>query len=107
MPALRLRMVTCNAPRGYRKGVLTIISWFAARRNRQSLQALVSKALTDAPTVLRVVNDKYMSESALRPWTPLAERFGDRLHFILAAEFDQLEREREGGVVLRSLGVPD
>jgi hypothetical protein len=85
--------------------VLHVINWFAARRARKPLHELVVKLLSDRPALLAVVSDRYTSESSLRPWTPLAERFGDRLDVVLAAEWEQREREREGQVLLRQLGV--
>lgn len=85
--------------------MLTVISWFTARKTRKPLHELVNRALTNAPTVLCVVADKYTNEDKLRPFVPLADRFGDRLHFILAAEWEQADRELEGEVLLRGLGL--
>jgi hypothetical protein len=88
--------------------VLTVISWYAARRSRKQLHELVQQALTPAPTLLAIVADKYTNEDHLRPFAPLAERFGDRLHVILAAEWEQEDRERDGEAALRQLGLaPD
>ena len=85
--------------------MLTVISWYAARRSRRQLHEWVARALTDKPTLLAVVSDKYTQEAHLRPFAPVAERFGDRLHVILAAEWEQEDRERDGEVMLRQLGL--
>ena len=85
--------------------MLTVISWFAARKGRRQLHELVLRQLTDKPTIIAVVSDQYTSESSLRPWTPLAEKFGNRLDLILAAEWTQEDRERDGAVLLQNLGV--
>jgi hypothetical protein len=85
--------------------VLTLISWYAARRSRKTLSELVLAALTDKPTLIAIVSDKYTQEAHLRPFAPVAERFGDRLHVILAAEWEQEDRERDGEVALRQLGL--
>src|SRR6266436_1925210 len=116
MPALRERMVRCKPPsHGARcaggqawvivRGVYTVIPWFAARRARKSLGQMLQAALTDQATLLAIVADKYTSEDKLRPFAPLAERFGGRLHVILAAEWEPEDREREGDAALRELGV--
>src|SRR6266446_6673513 len=116
MPALRERMVRCKRPsHGARcaggqawvivRGVYTVIPWFAARRARKSLGQMLQAALTDQPTLLAIVADKYTSEEKLRPFAPLAERFAGRLHVILAAEWEQEDREREGDAALRQLRV--
>ena len=89
----------------YVRGVYTVIPWFAARRARKSLAQMVQAALTDRPTLLAIVSDKYTSEDKLRPFAPLAERFAGRLHVILAAEWEQEDRERDGEATLRELGV--
>lgn len=85
--------------------MLTVLSWYQARKGRKTLQQLVEQALGATPTVLAIVADQYTAETSLRPFHPLAERFGDRLHFILAAEWPQPDRERDGEVLLRSLGL--
>ena len=85
--------------------MLTVISWYAARRSRKPLVEWVQRVLTDKPTLLAIVSDRYTQESQLRPFAPVAERFGDRLHVILAAEWDQEDRERDGEVALRQLGL--
>jgi len=90
---------------GYGCRVYTVLPWFAARRARRSLGQLLQAALTDAPTLLAIVSDKYTNQDRLRPFAPLAERFGGRLHVILAAEWEQEDREREGEEALRQLGV--
>jgi hypothetical protein len=65
----------------------------------------VARALTDKPTLLAVVSDKYTQEAHLRPFAPVAERFGDRLHVILAAEWEEEDRVRDGELLLRQLGL--
>ena len=85
--------------------MLTVISWYAARRSRRQLHEWVQRALTDKPTLLAIVSDQYTQEAHLRPFAPVAERFGDRLEVILAAEWEQDDRERDGEVVLRQLGL--
>ena len=85
--------------------MLTVISWFAARKSRRQLHEWVARALTDKPTLLAVVSDKYTQEAHVRPFAPIAERFGDRLHVILAAEWEQEDREREGDALFRQLGL--
>jgi hypothetical protein len=93
---------------GYPRGVYTVIPWFAARRARKSLWQMLEPALTDRPTLLAILGDKYTSEEKLRPFATLAERFGGRLHVIVAAEWEPEDREREGEAVLRTLAVnPD
>jgi hypothetical protein len=109
-------MVTCKAAErypalpeasrlGYPRRVLTVISWSNARRGRKALHELVQEALSDRPTVLAVVSDLYTIEEHIRPFAPLSERFGDRAHFIVAAEWRQDERERDGEVLLQRLGL--
>jgi len=85
--------------------VYTVISQYSARRSRKQLHQLIAAALTDKPTLLAIVSDLYTNEDYLRPFAPVAERFGGRLHVILAAEWDQQDRERDGEVALRTLGV--
>ncbi|MFN2549011.1 MAG: hypothetical protein ABR567_16425 [Myxococcales bacterium] len=51
------------------------------------------------------MSDKYTQEAHVRPFAPVAERFGDRLHVILAAEWEQEDRERDGEVLFRQLGL--
>lgn len=82
-----------------------MIPWFAARRARKTLWQLLQPALTDKPTLLAIVADKYTNEDRLRPFAPLAERFAGRLHVVLAAEWEQADREREGEAALRELGL--
>jgi hypothetical protein len=86
--------------------VYTVIPWFAARRSRKSLGQMLQASLTDRPTLLAIVADKYTSEDKLRPFAPLAERFAGRLHVILAAEWEQEDRERDGDAALRELRLP-
>ena len=83
----------------------TVLPWFAARRARKSLSQLLQAALTDGPTLLAILADKYTNGDRLRPFAPLSERFGGRLHVIVAAEWEQEDREREGEAALRELGV--
>jgi hypothetical protein len=85
--------------------VLTVINWYAARRARKPLHELVARALTHTPTLLAIVADRYTNEDHLRPFVPVAERFGNRLHVILAAEWEQKDREHDGEALLRGLGV--
>src|SRR5262249_31376724 len=90
---------------GYVGAVYTAIPWFAARRARKSLGQLLQAALTDRPTLLAIVSDKHTHEAKLRPVATPAERFAGRLHVILAAEWEQEDRERDGEAALRALGV--
>jgi hypothetical protein len=85
--------------------VFTVISEYAVRRGRKPLAQLIAEALTDKPTLLAIVADKYTNEDNIRPFAPVAERFGDRLHIILAADWEQAWREREGDAALVRLGV--
>jgi len=85
--------------------VFTVISQYAVRRGRKQLWQHVQEALTDKPTLLAIVADRYTNEDNIRPFSPVAERFGDRLHVILCAEWTQQERERAGEVALVRLGV--
>jgi len=85
--------------------VYTAIPWFAARRARKSLAQLLQATLTDRPTLLAILSDKYTNEDKLRPFVPLAERFAGRLHVIVAGEWQQEDRELEGEAALRALGV--
>jgi hypothetical protein len=85
--------------------VYTVISSFAARRARKPLWQLLQAALGDGPTLLGIFADKYTSEDKLRPFAPLSDRFAGRLHVLIAAEFEQEDREREGDAALLSLHV--
>lgn len=85
--------------------MLTVISWFAARKGRKPLHEIVESALTDKPTLVAIVSDQYTTDTRLRPFVPLSERFGERLDIILAAEWRQEDRERDGEVLLRRLGL--
>lgn len=85
--------------------MLTVISQYAVRRGRKLLWQLLTEALTDKPTLLAILADNYTNEDNVRPFAPLAERFGDRLHVILCAEWDQDEREKSGELALVRLGV--
>ena len=85
--------------------MLTVINWFAVRRSRRQLHEWVTRALTDKPTLLAILSDKYTQEAHVRPFVPVSERFGDRLDVILAAEWEQEDRERDGEVVLRQLAL--
>ncbi|MGZ6126075.1 MAG: hypothetical protein ACXWLR_13995 [Myxococcales bacterium] len=83
----------------------TVIPWFTARRARKTLAQLLQAALTDDPTLLAIVGDKYTNQDRLRPFAPLAERFRGRLQVILAAEWEQEDRESQGETALAALGV--
>lgn len=85
--------------------MLTVISWYAARRSRRTLSEWIQRALTDKPTLLAIVADQYTQEAHLRPFAPVADRFGDRLEVILAAEWEQEEREADGEAALKQLGL--
>jgi hypothetical protein len=86
----------------------TVLTWYGARRARKPLHELVRFELTDRPTLLALVGDKFTQESHIRPFRPLAERFGDRLHVILCAEWEEQDRARDGAALFKSLGVaPD
>jgi hypothetical protein len=87
--------------------VLTVINWFSFRRSRGQLHDWVARQMTDKPTLVAVVGDKYTSESSLRPFTPLGERFGDRLHVLLAAEWPGHDRQSDGRQMFERLGVAD
>lgn len=83
----------------------TVLPWFAARRARKTLWQLLQAELTDRPTLLAILADKYTNQDRLRPFAPLAERFQGRVHVILAAEWEQQDREREGEAALVELRV--
>ena len=85
--------------------MLTVISSYSARRARKSLREMVERVLGDGPALLVIVSDQYTNEDHLRPFAPLAERFGDQLHVIVAAEWPAEAREREGQALLRWLEV--
>lgn len=85
--------------------MLTVFTWFNARRDRRALRDLVLPALTDRPTLLCVLSDSFRQADHLRPFAPLAEAFGDRLQVLLAAEWPQAQREEEGSRLLRELGL--
>jgi len=85
--------------------VYTVIPELAARRARKSLAQILQATLTDRPTLLAIVADKYTNEDRLRPFAPLARRFGGALDVVLAADWDQPAREREGGAALEALRV--
>src|SRR6267143_4989112 len=107
----RLRRVTCTEGRrvarrpgtgqaschaagpGYAPGVLTVVSWFTARKARKPIVQLVADHLRPEPTLLALVADRYTSESSLRPFAPLAEKLGDRMHVLVLAEWPQEDRE--------------
>ncbi len=89
----------------YAHPVLTVLSWFAARRSRKPLPELVADLLGPAPTLFAVLSDRYTSETSLRPFAPLADELGDRMHVLLLAEWPQEDREREGDALLRGLGL--
>jgi hypothetical protein len=89
----------------YARAVLTVLSWFGARRSRKPLEQLVAGELGPAPTLFAMLADRYTSETSLRPFAPLADRLGDRMHVLVLAEWPQEEREREGDALLRGLGL--
>jgi hypothetical protein len=85
--------------------VLTVLSWSTARKSRTPIVQLVADHLRAEPTLLALLADRYTSESSLRPFAPLAEKLRDRMHVLVLAEWPQDERERDGEILLRSLGV--
>jgi hypothetical protein len=85
--------------------VLTVVSWFTARKARKPIVQLVADHLRPEPTLLALLADRYTSESSLRPFAPLAERLGDRMHVLVLAEWPQKDREQDGATLLRSLAV--
>jgi hypothetical protein len=85
----------------------TVFTWYGARRARKSLLELVRRELTDRPTLLAILEDKFTQENHVRPFQPLAERFGERLHVILCAEWDPPVRQLEGARLLRDLGASE
>src|SRR5438477_1438653 len=85
--------------------VLTVVSFSAARRSRTPIARLVADHLRPEPTLLAFLADRYTSESSLRPFAPLADKLGDRMHVLVLAEWPQEERERDGEALLRSLAV--
>jgi hypothetical protein len=85
--------------------VYTVFPFFAVRRARRSLAQAIQGALTDKPTLLAILADRYTNEDNLRPFAPLAQRFGGRLHVIVAAEWEQADREREGEAALQALQI--
>jgi hypothetical protein len=85
--------------------VLTVLSWSTARKSRPPIGQLVADHLRAEPTLLALLADRYTSESSLRPFAPLAEKLRDRMHVLVLAEWPQDERERDGEILLRSLGV--
>src|SRR6266849_9270530 len=85
-PLTRTGQASCDPDGpGYAPGVLTVVSWFAARKSRKPIVQLVA--------------------DNLRPFAPLAEKLGDRMHVLVLAEWPQPDRERDGEALLRSLGV--
>jgi hypothetical protein len=84
---------------------LTVLTWYGVRRARKPLPELVRFELTERPTLLALVGDRFTQESHLRPFVPLAERFGERLHVILCAEWDERDRQRDGEQLFKALGV--
>ncbi len=85
--------------------VLTVISWFAARRSRRPLFELVQGSLTNRPALIAIVSDQYTNEHHIRPFAPLAERLEGRMDVILAAEWHAEDRVAEGEALYRSLAV--
>jgi hypothetical protein len=85
--------------------VLTVLPWSSVRRSRKPLSQVALSALTDEPTLLAILSDRYTNEHHLRPFAPLAERFGDRLHVLVVAGVEQADREVQGEPLLRELGI--
>src|SRR5262249_59661752 len=69
-----------------------------------SSDLLVAGHLRPEPTLLALLSDRYTSESSLRPFAPLADKLGSRMHVLVLAEWPQPERERDGEALLRTLG---
>ena len=93
------------AVRYTRQMPFSVLTWYGARRARKPLHELVQFELSDRPTLLALVGDKFTQESHIRPFRPLAERFGERLHVILCAEWETPHREQDGELLFKSLGV--
>jgi hypothetical protein len=89
----------------YALAMLTVLSWFAARKSRRPAADLVIEELRSEPTLFAILADRYTNESSLRPFAPLAEKLGDRMHVFVLAEWPQEERERDGEAILTRLGV--
>lgn len=87
--------------------VLTVISWFAARKARRPLLELVQRHLTTRPTLIAIVSDQYTNEFNIRPFAPIADRLAGRLDVILAAEWKPEDRERDGEALFRGLGLAE
>lgn len=85
--------------------MLTVLTWYQARRERRTLSDLVGSRLSERPTLLCIVSEQFRQESHLRPFTPLAEALGDRMDVVLCAEWPQDVREVEGSDLLRRLGL--
>jgi len=85
--------------------VLNVLSWSVARKSRTPIVQLVADHLRPDPTLFALLADRYTSESSLRPFAPLAEKLRDRMHVLVLAEWPQPDRERDGEILLRSLGV--
>ena len=85
--------------------VLTVISWFAARKSRRPLFELVERLLTNRPALIALVPDQYTNEHNIRPFAPLAERLEGRMDVILAAEWPAEDRLADGEALWRSLAV--
>ena len=116
MASLRLRTVTCTrvakvtrrtrrVKRRYARRVLTVVSWSAARRSRTPAVDLVLEELGPEPTLFAMLADRYTNESSLRPFAPLADKLGNRMHVLVLFEWPQDAREREGEAVLARLGL--
>ena len=85
--------------------MFTVLSPFTARRAKKQLSELVTRLLTDKPTIVGLVSDLYTADTHLRPWVALSERFNGRLDVILAAEWPDPDRIRDGQALWRTLGV--
>jgi hypothetical protein len=89
----------------YARAVFNVISWSTARRSRRPTVDLVLEALGPEPTLFAILADHYTNESSLRPFAPLADKLGERMHVLLLAEWPQQERERDGEAILSHLGA--
>ncbi|HWE24540.1 MAG TPA: hypothetical protein VG496_11450 [Myxococcales bacterium] len=85
--------------------MLSVLSWFAARKSRRPAVELVMQELRAEPTLFAILADRYTNESSLRPFAPLAERLADRMHVFVLAEWPQDERQQDGEAILTRLGV--
>jgi hypothetical protein len=101
----RLALRTAPVKPRYARRVLTVVSWSTARKSRTAAADVVLEALRSEPTLFAMLADQYTDESSLRPFAPLADKLGNRMHVLLLLGWPQDEREREGEAVLSRLGV--